>query len=102
MTILVYLSKNYVGGWVTFTAHLALLKDYPIYKITQDKIDPTLKNFGYCCQYQNITLNELLDRKEDIIITALDKSGYPLLDKFHLLCFSIESVEIGDSMEKVS
>lgn len=82
MTILVYLSKNYVGGWVTFTAHLSLLKDYPIYKITLDNTDTGLKNFGYCCQYQNITLNELLALKEEIIITALDKSGYQLLDKF--------------------
>lgn len=86
MTLLVYLAKPSVGGWVTFTAHLALLKDYPIYKIgkrtegTEGK--PRMRDFGYSCKYQNITLEDLLKKKEDILITAIDKTGYELIDKF--------------------
>ena len=32
---LVYLAKPIYGGWVTFTAHLSRMKEYPIYKITK-------------------------------------------------------------------
>lgn len=86
MTLLVYLAKPSVGGWITFTAHLSLLKDYPIYKIgkrTEAKEGkPRLREFGYSCKYQNITIEDLLQKKQDILISAIDKSGYDLIDKF--------------------
>lgn len=85
MTLLLYLAKPTVGGWVTFTAHLSLLKDFPIYRIgkrTELKQGvPKLRNYGYGCQYQNITVDDLLAKKMDIIVTAVDKTGYDVLEK---------------------
>ena len=61
MTILLYLAKPRIGGWISFTAHLSLLKDYKIYRLskrTETKDGkPKLRDFGYSCNYQNITTN---------------------------------------------
>ena len=85
MTILLYLAKPTVGGWVTFTAHLSLLKDYKIYKIgkrTEGTIDnPKLREFGYTCKYQNISINDLIKLDQPIMVTALDKNYYDVIDK---------------------
>ena len=34
---LIYMAKPPYGGWVSFTAHLALKKKYPLYKINSIK-----------------------------------------------------------------
>ncbi len=85
MTSLLYLAKPTIGGWVTFTAHLSLLKDFPIYRIGKrtelKQGDPKLRNFGYTRNYQNITVEDLLAKGTDILVTAVDKSGYEHLDK---------------------
>ncbi len=32
---LVYLAKPIYGGWVTYTSHLVLKYNFPLYKVTQ-------------------------------------------------------------------
>ena len=85
MTILLYLAKPRVGGWVSFTAHLSLLKEIPIYRISKrtekKEGQPRLRDFGYGCSYQNISLEDLLKKDEDILVTAIDKTGYEYIDK---------------------
>lgn len=85
MTILLYLAKPRIGGWISFTAHLSLLKDYKIFRLskrTETKDGkPKLRDFGYSCNYQNITPEDLLKLNEPILITAIDKSGYEYIDK---------------------
>ncbi len=85
MTVLLYLAKPSVGGWVTFTAHLSLLKDVPIFKIgkrtEQKEGKPKYRHFGYSREYQNVTIEDLINKEEDIIVTAVDKSGYGVLER---------------------
>ncbi len=85
MTVILYLAKPTIGGWVTFTSHLHMLKGYPIYKIakrTEQKNGiPRLRDFGYGCKYQNITLSDLLLLKENIIVTAIDRTKHNILQE---------------------
>ena len=52
MTILVYLAKPTVGGWVTFTAQLSKLLDAKIYKITKKSL------FFTCFRYVILPQNQ--------------------------------------------
>ena len=56
--ILLYLAKPTYGGWVSFTAHLSLKYNLPLYKIgktTEKKLRP----FGYGVEYRNINIETL-------------------------------------------
>lgn len=83
---LYYMARPVYGGWVSFTAHLALKHTLPLYKIgsrTEKKEDgsPTLRAFGYGLQYQNRAPNDLPTTKRHLI-TAIDKTNYQYLSKF--------------------
>lgn len=77
---LFYCAKPVYGGWVSFTAHLALKHDLPIYKIgnrTEEKNRP----FGYGVEYRNISAADIKSFKNPLI-TAIDKNFYDNLKDF--------------------
>lgn len=85
MPSLVYLAKPTVGGWVSFTAHLSLLRDEPIFKIskrTETKGGRAkLRDFGYNTKYQNVSISDFLSQDQKILVTAVDKSGHDVLEQ---------------------
>lgn len=82
---LFYLARPPYGGWVSFTAHLALKHDLPLYKIgnkTEESKDgdAKLREFGYGVQYQNLSAKDIPSGKN--LITAIDKTCYCHLKDF--------------------
>jgi len=77
---LLYLAKPIYGGWVTFTAHLSKMKNYPIYKITK-RSEKNKRDYGYNCKYQNLNLGDIL-KLDNILITAVDKNFWQYLQFF--------------------
>ena len=77
---LVYMAKPIYGGWVTYTAHLSLKNDYPIYKIGK-RTEKNKRNYGYNCKYQNLEIGDLM-KLNNLMITALDKHYYEYLQYF--------------------
>jgi hypothetical protein len=80
--ILLYLAKPIYGGWVSFTSHLSLTTSYNIYKIG-NKTERTQRSYGYNTTYRNISLNtlkEFVDSGIKIVVTAIDKNYYHVLD----------------------
>ena len=77
---LVYMAKPIYGGWVTYTAHMSLKYDYPIYKIGK-RSEKNSRDFGYMTRYQNLCIEEII-KKEHLIIVALDKHYYDYLQYF--------------------
>ena len=77
---LVYMAKPIYGGWVTYTAHMSLKYDYPIYKIGK-RSEKNSRDFGYMTRYQNLCIEEII-KKEHLIIVALDKHYYEYLKYF--------------------
>lgn len=77
---LIYMARPVYGGWITFTAHYSLINNYPIFKIG-NRTEKTMKNFGYNVKYKLSTIEDICS-KENIIITALDKTCYKYLDYF--------------------
>ena len=51
------MAKPAYGGWVSFTVHLSLKYDYPLFKITK-RTEKNKRNLGYGVKYQNITTEE--------------------------------------------
>jgi len=78
MIELLYMARPIYGGWVSFTAHLALKYSLPLYKIGS-RTEEKQRDYGYGVQYQNRAPNDL--PKGRILITAIDKSYYEFLDK---------------------
>ena len=82
MLFLLYLAKPTYGGWVTFTAHLSLKNNFPLYKISK-KTEKKSRNYGYNTQYTNInidTLQEVIKNGNIPIVSAIDKNFYHILD----------------------
>jgi len=77
---LVYMAKPIYGGWVTYTAHLSLKNDYPIYKIGK-RTEKSKRDYGYNCKYQNLKIEDLM-KLNNLMITALDKHYYEYLQYF--------------------
>ena len=77
---LVYLSRSRYGGWVTFTSNLVLKYNFNLFKIT-NRTEKTKRNFGYNVLYQNITIDDLVE-KDNLFIVALDKHYWQYLDRF--------------------
>ena len=73
---LLYMAKCRFGGWVSFTAHLALKQNWKLYRITNTNEKGT-RPFGYGVNYQNIKIGSL---PNNILITAIDKVFYKYLD----------------------
>ena len=78
MIELLYMARPIYGGWVSFTAHLALKYSLPLYKIGS-RTEEKQRDYGYGVKYQNRAPNDL--PKGRILITAIDKSYYEFLDK---------------------
>lgn len=76
---LVYMAKPPYGGWVSFTSHLSLAKDYPLFKIG-NKTEKKSRPFGYNVNYTNVSMNDLV-KLPNLLITAVDKKYYEHLDK---------------------
>jgi len=77
---LVYMAKPIYGGWVSYTAHMSLKYDYPIHKIGK-RTEKNMRDFGYMTRYQNIKIEELIN-KDNLMIIALDKHYYEYLKYF--------------------
>lgn len=80
---LIYLAKPIYGGWVTFTAHLALKYNYPLYKIS-NRSEKFKRKFGYSVKYKNQDASVIsnLQNKEKFLITCCDKNYYKYLHLF--------------------
>lgn len=81
---LVYMAKPTYGGWVSFTAHMALKYNFKIYKIAKrtEKLKdgkPRMRKYGYGAFYQNIHIEDL-KKLPNILITAIDKNYYNYLN----------------------
>tara|TARA_B110000967_G_C18856293_1_gene547418 strand:- start:227 stop:1171 length:945 start_codon:yes stop_codon:yes gene_type:complete len=79
------MAKPSYGGWVSFTAHLALKYGYTLYKIGKrtellKNGSPRLRKFGYGVFYQNISIEDAIELS-NILITAIDKNYYHYLNK---------------------
>lgn len=87
MISLFYCARPNYGGWVSFTAHLALKYNLPLFKLgnhTEYQKDgtPKLREYGYGVSYQNIEKKDIQRIQGKIIITAIDKTCYDHLDSF--------------------
>jgi len=78
MIQLIYMARPIYGGWVSFTAHMALKYSLPLYKIGS-RTEEKQRDYGYGVQYQNRAPSDL--PKGRILITAIDKTYYEFLDK---------------------
>jgi hypothetical protein len=81
MLNLFYMARPIYGGWVSFTAHLALKHDLPLYKIG-NKTEEKGRDYGYGVQYRNLAVADLKKLDGKLLITAIDKNYYEALDKF--------------------
>jgi hypothetical protein len=84
MYSLIYLAPCKYGGWVSFTAHLSLKYNLPLYKAgnkTEQRKDgtPILRNYGYGAKYQNLSIKDI-QSKPNPIITAIHKKMYGSLE----------------------
>ena len=77
---LVYLSKSKFGGWTTFTSHLVLKYNFDLYQACS-RTEKTKRKFGYNVFYKNIIIEELI-KKDNLMITAVDKHHWELLKYF--------------------
>ena len=76
---LVYMAKPIYGGWVSFTAHLAKKKDYPLYRVS-NKTESKTRDYGYGVDYRNLAIDDLV-KLPNLLITAIDKNFYQFLPK---------------------
>lgn len=71
------MAKPVYGGWVSFTAHLSLIKGYPIYKIG-NKTEKKERDYGYNCKYRNLAPDDAA-KLDNILIACIDKNYYKYL-----------------------
>lgn len=74
---LVYMAKPVYGGWVSFTSHLALKKDYKLYRIS-NKTESKERPYGYGVNYRNLSIKDVV-KLPNLLITAVDKKFYEYL-----------------------
>lgn len=77
---IVYMAKPIYGGWVTCTAHICLKYKYNLYKIAK-RTEQNVRDFGYGVPYQNLRIDDLLEKK-NIMISSLDKHYWKYLHLF--------------------
>ena len=75
-----YLAKPRFGGWISFTAHLALKHNFEIFKITK-KGEKKKRNFGYDTEYKNVDITTF-NFDKPVLISAIDKNFYNFLQYF--------------------
>ena len=80
MINLIYMAKPIYGGWVTFTSHLCLKYNCELFKIGK-RTEKNKRNFGYGVNYQNMKVDELLEKGKHVI-TAVDKHYWEYLHLF--------------------
>jgi len=77
------MARPVYGGWVSFTAHLALKEKWSLFKIGSKTegtdAEPKLREYGYGVKYQNRAIDDLPSGR--LLITAIDKTYYEYLDK---------------------
>ena len=88
---LVYMAKPTYGGWVSFTTHMALKYDLELLvyvennehnkKVGKRTEKDRLRNYGYGLKYQNMAIEDIT-QKDNLLITAIDKTYYKYLDMF--------------------
>ena len=93
---LVYMAKPIYGGWVSFTAHMALKYGFKIYKVSKRTEflkdgKPRMRSYGYGTYYQNMSLEDIKSLP-NILITAIDKNYYDVLTKLYTLRKNIKIV----------
>jgi hypothetical protein len=76
----IYMAKPIYGGWVTFTSHLSMGFNLPIYKPSK-RSENQVRKFGYGTTYQNLTIESIIKMKH-LLITAIDKHYYEYLEYF--------------------
>jgi len=74
------MARPIYGGWITYTAHLSLKNNIPIFKVGK-RSEKSKRNFGYGTNYQLLKIEDIC-KKENLIITALDKHYYKYLHLF--------------------
>ena len=79
-TNVVYIAIPIYGGWVTCTAHICLKYKYKLFKIAK-RTEPNIRDFGYGVSYQNLRIDDLLEKK-NIMISSLDKHYWKYLHLF--------------------
>lgn len=77
---LFYLANPIYGGWVSFTAHLALKHNLNLYKIG-NRTEEKKRSYGYGIEYQNIA-PDMVGSLSTHVITAIDKHSYDKLPLF--------------------
>jgi len=75
------MARPIYGGWVSFTAHLSLKHDLPLYKIG-NRTEEKERDLGYGVGYRNLAIGDLKNVTGKLLITAIDKTYYEYLDKF--------------------
>jgi hypothetical protein len=80
MYSLFYLARPSYGGWVTFTCHLSLKQNWPLYKI-RSASEKSSREFGYGVKSRNLSLADAIKQPKPLI-TAIDKTHYHVLDSF--------------------
>lgn len=75
---LVYMAKPMYGGWVSFTAHLSLKYNLPLFRITK-RDEKSCRSLGYGCPYKNQCISTI-SKIPNLLITAIDKNYYKYLD----------------------
>lgn len=81
---LFYLGKPIYGGWISFTAHLALKHSLPIFKVG-NRTEANERDYGYGTTYRNIATDDIKNfssPNSTIVITAVDKNYYDILHHF--------------------
>lgn len=75
------MARPIYGGWVSFTAHLSLKHELPLYRIG-NRSEEKARDFGYGVNYHNLAIGDLKSLSGKFLITAIDKTYYEYLDKF--------------------
>jgi glycosyltransferase involved in cell wall biosynthesis len=77
---LFYLGKPTFGGWISFTAHLALKHSLKVYKLGA-RTESRERSYGYGVKYTNVKREEIA-KLGTPVITAVDKNYYDVLQYF--------------------
>lgn len=74
------MARPIYGGWITFTCHLSLKQNWPVYKI-RSNTEKTSREFGYGVRSRNLSLADAITQPRPLI-TAIDKTHYSYLSSF--------------------
>jgi hypothetical protein len=84
MYTLFYLANPPYGGWVSFTAHMALKYDLPLFKVG-NHTETGMRPYGYGVSYKNVAKDDVrgvIAKQGTALITAIDKHHHDALDRF--------------------